>query len=583
MMEGCLPISAAAAPATPVAPAASDPTAEQEEQDKAVDKEHMMTIWKALMAFQKAKGKLPDYLSDMVPEFLPDQGVLLSPTKDAKSYKTDPKVKTPYVYEFRADKIGDGMPTYHEAKPDQLKEYGEAILPILRCFSHGNAMNVAYRGDYYESPGYWETSTVVQDMIREQGIGPGMDRGEFVDLRIVDDATGQPVAGADVQLTHRKIYTSVELPVRVIKTDASGKVRVPVGMAALPAQRNITVSVYKPGFFGPRETWREDKMPHGEQTWRLKPATSVGGRVRNADGTPLAGALVAVWVLPHFREGLDTPLGQEPVPQIADECYTDAQGRWHCDSVPPNFTEMTVKVTHREIWIREFRTSPLGLAPRRGQNDSPTAPVQSVDRAALLAQKAELRVDPRVEMVILLQKADGSPASYQEVTIAAESVPPEDPSTNRGMIRSSQWFMRSHGARSGPMGRVNFFWSEPMDVTLSAYPTKDSGLVIRQVKVTRGEMPPIEMRATPRRRVAGKVVDANGKPMEGVRVVYVGAPGTKVEKEVTKTNKNGDFAWDAAPSSEVGLIFERPGFVQSMEWVPLEKKEPLKVQMIGEM
>jgi len=59
----------------------SNPVVEQEARDEAVDKEHIMTIWKALMACQKAKGKLPDYLSDLVPEFLPDKEVLLSPRR----------------------------------------------------------------------------------------------------------------------------------------------------------------------------------------------------------------------------------------------------------------------------------------------------------------------------------------------------------------------------------------------------------------------------------------------------------------------------------------------------------------------
>jgi hypothetical protein len=29
----------------------------------------------------------------------------------------------------------------------------------------------------------------------------------------------------------------------------------------------------------------------------------------------------------------------------------------------------------------------------------------------------------------------------------------------------------------------------------------------------------------------------------------------------------------------VGLIVDRPGFVQSIEWVPMEKTAPLKVEM----
>ena len=566
-----------------------NPAAEQEAKNKMVDREHMMTIWKALMAFQKARGRLPDYLSELVPEFLPDQAVLLSPAKNLNKGKTDPKLNTAYIYEFRADPIVTGGPTYHEAKAEQMKEYGPGVLPILRCFAHGEAMNVTVSGTYFESPHVWENSVAARALLKQQGLGPGLDRGDFTELHVVDDATGKPVAGASVELTDRNFWY-LGLPDRTLQTDAAGKVRVPLGPASEKAPRALTVSVYKRGLYGPREYWRDGMLQEGrrengtpkELTWRMKPAVTVGGVVRKSDGSPMEGAQVLVFALPRFRDdnlppGMAQAMAEQLEPDLAEERYTDAQGRWRCESVPANFTELTVRVLGREIWWRDYRTAPRGQAPRRGGHDAPADVTSAVSREDLLAQKAEFRVDPRVTMAIAVQKADGSPASYQEVTMSARAVTAEDAAKNRGMIMPRGTSARNQ-VRSGPKGQVNFYWTEPMEVTVSAYPTKDSALVIRKVVVTH-DMPPLELRAAPRRRVAGKVVDADGKPMEGVRVIYVGAPGAKVEKDITRTNKNGDFAWDAAPTTEVGLIFDRPGFVQSMEWVPVEKKEPLKVEM----
>lgn len=580
-------VRAQAPVATPVPPL--NPAAEQKEKDKAVDKEHMMTIWKALMAFQKARGRLPDYLSELVPEFLPDQAVLLSPARDFRKGKTDPKLNTAYIYEFRADPIVTGGPTYHDAKPEQMKEFGPGVLPILRCFAHGDAMNVTVSGTYFESPKVWETSVAARALLKEQGLGPGLDSGDFTELQLVDDATGKPVAGAQVELTDR-IFWYLGLPDRTLQTDAAGKVRVPLGPPSERALRALTVSIRKPGLYGPREYWRDGMIQEGrretgtpkEVTWRMKPAVTVGGVVRKSDGSPLEGATVSVFALPHFR---DESLPGEPadamnlhlVRDLAGACRTDAQGRWQCEIVPANFTELTVRVWHSDIWGRDYRTAPPGQAPRRGERDSAVDATSGVSREELLAQKAEFRVDPRVTMTVAVQQADGSPAPYQEVTMTARSVPAEDPAKNHGMIIERGGDARRQ-VRSGATGHVYFYWMEPMEVTVSAYPTKDSALVIRKVTVTH-DMPPVELRAMPRRRVAGKVVDADGKPMEGVRVIYVGAPGAKVEKDITRTNKNGDFAWDAAPTTEVGLIFDHPGFVQSMEWVPVEKKEPLKVEM----
>jgi hypothetical protein len=513
---------------------------------------------------------------------------------DFKKGKTDPELNTAYVYEFRADPISRGGPTFHEAKPEQMKEYGAGVLPILRCFAHGDAMNVTVSGLYYESPHVWENSVAAKALLKEQGLGPGLDEGEFTELHVVDDATGKPVAGASVELTNRQLW-SLGLPDRTLQTDAAGKVRVPLGPPHRRSSRSLTVSVHKPGLYWPREDWRDGTIQEGRResgsirnavTWRMRPAVTLGGVVHKSDGSPLEGALVSVYVLPRFRDnmsavppipGLEAPNEESAVPAFAEERQTDAQGRWRCESVPADFTEATVRVSHREIWWRDYRTAPPGQAPRRGEHDAPVDATSAASREELLAQKAEFRVDPRVTMSVAVQTADGSPASYQEVTMTARAVSAEDPAKNHGLIMprgSGAW----NQVRSGATGHVYFYWNEPMEVTVSAYPTKDSALVIRKVTVTH-DMPPVELRAAPRRRVAGKVVDADGKPMEGVRVVYVGAPGAKVEKEITHTNKNGDFAWDAAPASEVGLIFDQSGFVQSMEWVPIEKKEPLKVEM----
>jgi len=555
---------------------------EQEAKEKAVDKEHLRTIWKALMDFQKAKGKLPDYLSDLVPQFLPDKAVLDSPVKGYKKNKTDPRLNTAYVYEFRAEPISDGGPTNHEAKQLQMLEYGPAVLPILRCFTHRDAMNVSFNGTYYESTHVWEESDTVRALIKEKGLGAGLDRGDFTVLH-VQDPTGKPLAGASVALSNRQLW-ALGLPNRTLTTDATGTVRIPLGPPAPEASRSLTVSVYKPGLYGPRESWMDGIVQEGrresgfqkEVTWQMRPAKIIGGVVRNADGSPAPDVWVTVYVLPRFRDVPGTFEG-EPTPQFAEERQTDAQGRWTCGSIPAEATEMTLRVTQRQIWWREYRTAARGEVPRRGKRESPVDASLGVTLEDLLAQKAEFRIEPRVALSVGVQKADGSPVPYQEVSMTSRSAALEDGEENHGLImwRNRTTWSRSHG---GVTGHVIYYFNEPMEVTVSAYPTKDSALVIRKVVATPGA-PPIDLRAAPRRRVAGKVVDPEGHPLEGVRMTYIGEPGQKVEKEITRTNSNGDFAWDAAPVTEVGLVFYREGFVRFTQWVPVEKKDPLTVEM----
>ncbi len=48
-------------------------------KNKATDIAQMKKIFDALTAYKKAKGDFPPHLSDLVPEYLPDAKVLLSP------------------------------------------------------------------------------------------------------------------------------------------------------------------------------------------------------------------------------------------------------------------------------------------------------------------------------------------------------------------------------------------------------------------------------------------------------------------------------------------------------------------------
>ena len=81
--------------------------------DKAQDIAQMKKVWEALMAFKKEKGSLPDKLSELVPDFLPDPKVLLSPKDDGDeangpATRKEQKYPSNYGYEWGAQPFGDG-------------------------------------------------------------------------------------------------------------------------------------------------------------------------------------------------------------------------------------------------------------------------------------------------------------------------------------------------------------------------------------------------------------------------------------------------------------------------------------------
>jgi hypothetical protein len=143
--------------------------ASAEEHD--ADKQNMLVIYKALKSYEKEHGKLPDWLSALMPKYIQDTNVLVSPLflrtgKEQLYGNEDPHVTTSYIYEFSAKPVPKvihnafpdlpaGM-TMREWKTRQITEFGP-VVPILRCFLHNPVLNVTSDGEFFESGGYWET------------------------------------------------------------------------------------------------------------------------------------------------------------------------------------------------------------------------------------------------------------------------------------------------------------------------------------------------------------------------------------------------------------------------------------------
>jgi hypothetical protein len=146
---------------------ASAATGEEHEADK----QNMLVIYKALKTYEKEHGKLPDWLSDLVPKYIQDTNVLVSPVfrrtgKEELYGNEDPHVTTSYIYEFSAKPVPKVIltafpnlasgTTMREWKTKQTEEFG-AVVPILRCFLHNPVLNVTSDGEFFESGAYWET------------------------------------------------------------------------------------------------------------------------------------------------------------------------------------------------------------------------------------------------------------------------------------------------------------------------------------------------------------------------------------------------------------------------------------------
>ena len=121
----------------------------REDREREVDKQHLRVIYQAIQAYRQKHGDMPNWLSDLVPDFISDTNVLMSPVELRTGRSVlwgygDPKVRSSYIYEFNQSdsgrKGGSGRCLDHEAM-ENAPDGGvwpsgpDAALPLTRSHS----------------------------------------------------------------------------------------------------------------------------------------------------------------------------------------------------------------------------------------------------------------------------------------------------------------------------------------------------------------------------------------------------------------------------------------------------------------
>jgi beta-lactamase regulating signal transducer with metallopeptidase domain/protocatechuate 3,4-dioxygenase beta subunit len=158
-----------------------------------------------------------------------------------------------------------------------------------------------------------------------------------VRLRAIDEATGKPISAAEFVVQLGEEETAYE-------SDDQGEF-----VAELPTRnpRFCNLKCKASGYVPMRAIWRNsgnasnDELPE-ELTFPMGKAVSVGGIVLNDASEPVQGALVEFRVLPDR--------GSQSARRIAqytrEECQTDEDGRWICESAPPDMNLATIHIDH---------------------------------------------------------------------------------------------------------------------------------------------------------------------------------------------------------------------------------------------
>lgn len=164
-------------------------------QEKEECTKNLKLIYDAIRAYQKEHKDLPNWLSDLVPDYLQDANVLVCPVcrrtgQTEKAPLADPQIASSYLFEFCPMPLGNSAPanptaTRREWKYRQMAVVGP-IVPVVRCRHHKGALNLAFDGRIYQSPAAWEamlTNTVDPQSLtpaRMFAAGPSMAESTLV-------------------------------------------------------------------------------------------------------------------------------------------------------------------------------------------------------------------------------------------------------------------------------------------------------------------------------------------------------------------------------------------------------------------
>jgi hypothetical protein len=164
LLTGALVLSGLRLAAAPQ-PDSPPPSASVAAREKEGCIKNLNQIYAAIQAYQIDHKDLPNWLSDLVPQYLADANLLVCPVcrrtgKIESAPLADPNIPTSYLFEFcpvplAVPGTGSTGHTRREWKRRQMGLVGSAV-PIVRCRHHSPVLNLAFDGHIYESPPTWE-------------------------------------------------------------------------------------------------------------------------------------------------------------------------------------------------------------------------------------------------------------------------------------------------------------------------------------------------------------------------------------------------------------------------------------------
>ena len=341
-----------------------------------------------------------------------------------------------------------------------------------------------------------------------------------IDLTVRDARTLRPIAGVALRIN----------PNAEAVTDAEGRATLPLtGDYA----QILAITARKEGYAPVKLLWGSRIGPvvrpvPGSHALDMEPSTTIGGKVVDESGKPVAGAKVYLQI-----RAPDPARGPDWFDTEDDPVVTRDDGTWSFDGMPIAPAEVKARVAHP------------GYA-----DDGDFNTVSGPDAQAFRRREAVLTL------------ARGFTVAGEVVDLEGEPIAGARIARGSNGFRHADWPV----VATDPRGKFRFTQGErgSLDLTvLAPGHAPDSKLV--QVGP---DLEPITFRLAPERTLRGRVLDRDGRAVAGARVVLDKWHGASAIRAESASDDQGRFTLAGVPVDFFTLWVAKKGFMAA-EAVPV--------------
>jgi thiol-disulfide isomerase/thioredoxin/5-hydroxyisourate hydrolase-like protein (transthyretin family) len=352
-------------------------------------------------------------------------------------------------------------------------------------------------------------------------VAPAQATNTSIRFRVLDSVSSAPLEGVKIRAFGRSPLT-----------DTAGSCSF-----ALPKPPtndfSYVVTLTKDGYVSKTITWASSRMDRfadipADYTAKMDKAAKIGGVLKSQDGQPLAGAIIRFSGInpagPNERERSIV------APNFLNE-KTDENGRWQCNLVPQDFSNLIFRVI-----LPDFLPVTFGCEGSTVGGEG----VVRLPAADFLSGEAVMVVGHGVTVAGIIVDTSGKPVPGAVLT------------------RNHEWRNAAAMLKTDSDGRFKIPNLLPGDQALTI---QAQGLEPQTLEfAVTNPMPEIKITLNPGKIFKGRVLDESGSPVAGASVQLDRVNLEPLEFDwSTTTGSDGRFEWDSAPSGEHPYLITADG------------------------